>query len=125
MGSEASIQGDTYSYGILLLEMFTGRRPTNEIFEQGFSIHQFIKTTLPEKLMEIVDPSLQIDVVEAHTKTIISSSEPRLVMTNACVQKSLQSLLSIGLACSVDSPQERMNMRNVIRELYSVKKEFL
>lgn len=38
MGGEASIQGDVYR--ILLLKMFTGKRPTNEIFKEDFNIHQ-------------------------------------------------------------------------------------
>ncbi|TYH00333.1 hypothetical protein ES288_A10G267200v1 [Gossypium darwinii] len=37
--SELSTNGDVYSYGILLLEMLTGKRPTNERFKEGLSLH--------------------------------------------------------------------------------------
>ena len=58
MGSEPSTQGDVYSYGILVLEMFTGRRPTDEMFKDDFNLHNFVKMALPERLTEIVDSSL-------------------------------------------------------------------
>ena len=60
VGGQASIAGDVYSYGILLLEIFTGKRPTHEIFKDGLTIHQYVKTALPKRLLEIVDPSLHV-----------------------------------------------------------------
>ncbi|XP_059300607.1 putative receptor-like protein kinase At3g47110 [Lycium ferocissimum] len=35
MGGQVSSQGDVYSFGILLLEIFTWRRPTSELFEEN------------------------------------------------------------------------------------------
>ncbi|XXG71827.1 hypothetical protein AAC387_Pa07g1063 [Persea americana] len=58
MGGEASTFGDIYSYGILLLEMFIGKKPTDEIFNGSLSLHQFVKMALPEQVMEIVDQRL-------------------------------------------------------------------
>ncbi|RWR80222.1 putative LRR receptor-like serine/threonine-protein kinase [Cinnamomum micranthum f. kanehirae] len=58
MGGKVSTFGDIYSYGILLLEMFTGKKPTDEIFNGSLSLHQFAKLALPERVMEIVDQRL-------------------------------------------------------------------
>ncbi|KAL5079079.1 hypothetical protein RYX36_007500 [Vicia faba] len=41
--NHASAIGDVYSCGILLLEIFTGKRPTNEMFEGGIGIQPFTK----------------------------------------------------------------------------------
>ena len=58
MGNEMSILGDVYSYGILLLEMFTGKRPTDDMFKDGLNLHDFVKTALPDQVIDILDPNL-------------------------------------------------------------------
>ncbi|CAA6660886.1 unnamed protein product [Spirodela intermedia] len=49
---------DVYSFGILLLEMFTGKRPTDSIFAEGLTLHSFVREGLPHRVMAIADPQL-------------------------------------------------------------------
>ncbi|PNX88451.1 kinase-like protein [Trifolium pratense] len=59
MGSEVSTCGDMYSFGILMLEMLTGRRPTNELFEDGQNLHNYVVISYPDDdLIKILDPHL-------------------------------------------------------------------
>jgi hypothetical protein len=58
MGADASTMGDVYSYGILVLELFIGRRPTNDMFKDGLNLHNFVKMALPKRLIQVVDPML-------------------------------------------------------------------
>ncbi|KAL3530867.1 hypothetical protein ACH5RR_010189 [Cinchona calisaya] len=44
-------------FWILLLEIFTGRRPTDEMFEDNMDLHRYVKMPLPDKIMDIVDHS--------------------------------------------------------------------
>ncbi|KAF8028312.1 hypothetical protein BT93_E1044 [Corymbia citriodora subsp. variegata] len=62
MGSVVSIEGDVFSYGILLLEMFTGISPTAEIFKENLNLHNFVEEALPERVLEITDPILVQEV---------------------------------------------------------------
>ncbi|CDP16557.1 unnamed protein product [Coffea canephora] len=58
MGVAASTLGDVYSYGILLLEMVTRKRPTNDMFMDEVDLHNYVNRALPGQVYEIVDPLL-------------------------------------------------------------------
>jgi len=119
MGSEVSMNGDMYSFGILLLEILTGRKPTDEIFGDGQNLYSFVKNSFPDNLLQILDPSLvpnhgQASIDEENNQNLTSS-----------VQKCLVLLVHIGLKCSVEAPDERMNIVDVNIELSKIRRTFL
>ncbi|XP_059627091.1 receptor kinase-like protein Xa21 [Cornus florida] len=58
LGSEVSTKGDVYSYGILVLEMMTGKKPVHNMFKEGLDLHTFARMALPNHVTEIADPTL-------------------------------------------------------------------
>ncbi|XP_061352233.1 putative receptor-like protein kinase At3g47110 [Gastrolobium bilobum] len=128
MGGEVSTLGDMYSFGILVLEILTGRKPTDEMFINGINLHTFVKVSLPDKLLQIVDSAilpreLKKEFVSAEEENNISNQNQSQMHPND-FKKCLLELFSIGLACSAESPKERMNMRDVTRELNVIKNAF-
>ncbi|KAK2373468.1 putative LRR receptor serine/threonine-protein kinase [Trifolium repens] len=119
MGSEVSTCGDMYSFGILVLEMLTGRRPTDEVFEDGQNLHNYVAISFPDNLMKILDPHLVSRDVEVAIQD--GNRENRISTIEEC----LVSLFRIGIICSMESPKERMNIADVTRELSKIKKFFL
>ncbi|GKV51207.1 hypothetical protein SLEP1_g57876 [Rubroshorea leprosula] len=119
MSNKVSKYGDVYSFGILLLEMITGKRPTDSIFKDSFTIHQFVKTRLPERVIDIIDPSLLQEVQDA------KNSEARKMRKGVGVLESLLAVAEVGLVCSMESPSERTEMKEVAANLYAIRDKFL
>ncbi|ESW30121.1 hypothetical protein PHAVU_002G126600, partial [Phaseolus vulgaris] len=114
MGSEVSTDGDMYSFGILLLEMLKGRRPIDEIFEDGQHLHTFVESSLPDNLLQVLDPSIVLNQEEEQNSQNLTPT----------VEKCIVSLFKIGLVCSMESPKERMKV-DVTREVSEIRKTFL
>ncbi|KAL7188139.1 hypothetical protein ACSBR1_038074 [Camellia fascicularis] len=114
MGGDISTQGDLYSYGILLLEMFTGKRPTNDMFTDNFNLHSYAKMVLPHRGMEIVDPQIIMEEEHGSNKTG-QSSEGKVI------EECLASIFQIGVSCSAEGPRERMDIKNVLMELHRIR----
>nr|XP_023896791.1 putative receptor-like protein kinase At3g47110 [Quercus suber] len=117
MGSQLSTNGDVYSFGILLLEMLTGRRPTDKLFKDDLNLYNFVKLALPGRVMEIVDHSIFNKAGE--NDNMVSSWSNWTSGQTEC----LISIFHIGLACSAQSPTDRMDMNKVALELLSIKRQ--
>jgi serine/threonine protein kinase len=64
MGGQIPTKGDVYSYGVLLLEMFTGKCPTDETFRDGMSLHNHVAAESRHGIAKILDPIMLLTWVE-------------------------------------------------------------
>ncbi|KAJ0771372.1 putative protein kinase RLK-Pelle-LRR-XII-1 family [Helianthus annuus] len=117
VGSKVSRNADMYSYGIMLLEMMTCKKPTDVMFGEELSLHNYAKKAMGDGALEIVDPVLLKD----EKKT--SNKEEATGYTNH--ERCLRLLLEIGVSCSMESPQYRMDTASVIQELQLIKDAIL
>jgi serine/threonine protein kinase len=128
MGGQVSVLGDIYSYGVLLLEMFTGKRPTDDIFKDGLSIHNFTAMALPERVMDIVDLSMPFEE-DVDDETSNDGIEESAIIeevdhhfhARSRVEDCLVSVLQIGLLCSATSPHERLPANDVVNKLRAIR----
>ncbi|XP_066379592.1 receptor kinase-like protein Xa21 isoform X2 [Miscanthus floridulus] len=105
-GGQASVAGDAYSFGVTLLEMFTGKAPIDGMFIDGLTLQLLAEAGLPDKISEIIDPELLHDEVHDNGSGILSC---------------LASVVGVGISCSKDNPSNRMNMKDAAAELHRIK----
>lgn len=110
MGKCASTQGDVFSFGVLLLEIVTGRRPTDVDFHKGSSLHEWIKTQYPRRL----DP-----IVQQAVERCAPASMPK--QYNKIWQDVVLELIEMGLMCTQHNPSLRPSMQDVAHEMSQVK----
>nr|GEW79009.1 protein kinase-like domain-containing protein [Tanacetum cinerariifolium] len=90
LGSAMTSSGDVYSFGILLLEVMTGKKPTDNAFNEGLSLHEFSFITLHDHVTDVIDSdAIVLQITEANAQKM---------------EECLASILKIGVSCSVDSP---------------------
>ena len=124
VGNEVSTYGDVYSYSILLLEMFTGKRPIDNIFQDSLNLHNFVKAALSERIANIIDPTLLYDREEGETR-VNDIARNKSQNGSPKIQECLTFILGIGVVCLVVFPSERMNVGAVIIELHAIRKKLL
>ncbi|KAK6156635.1 hypothetical protein DH2020_010883 [Rehmannia glutinosa] len=106
MGKNASPQGDVYSYGVLLLEIITGKRPTDVLFQEGASMHEWVKSRYPNKLNPIVEEAIE-------------KRAPRgqMPFDKKIWGDIIFELIELGLICTQYNPTTRPTMLDVAHEV--------
>ncbi|CAL5039153.1 unnamed protein product [Urochloa decumbens] len=112
MGAKISIEGDIYSFGVLLLELFTGKQPIHEEFKNGTNLHSFVKSSFPDRIGEILDPNIMHEIAENENQGV-------LIMQSCIIP-----LMKLGLLCSMEFPKDRPGMGHVADEIHAIRTSF-
>lgn len=101
LGVKTSSKADVYSYGILLLELISGLKPTSStLMEMGVTISQLATSAVSENnCIEFMDSCLKT-VSEFHSE--------------------IQRVLRIGIHCTHESPEMRPSMKDVAKSLEEI-----
>ena len=107
MGTRASTRGDVYSFGVILLEIMTGVRPTDVQFDEGSSLHEWVRSHYPHNLYPIV----------RHVLTRCSAPLVMPECTRSTWCEVIVELIKLGLVCTEYSPSTRPSMTDVVDEM--------
>ncbi|KAH9648337.1 protein kinase domain-containing protein [Citrus sinensis] len=102
---EVSTKSDVYGYGIMLMETFTKKKPTDEIFVGELSLKRWVNDLLPTSLVEVAD------------KTLLSREEKHSAAKEQC----LLSIFSLALECTMESPEKRINAKDIVTGLLKIR----
>ncbi|KAL8508559.1 hypothetical protein ACS0TY_018980 [Phlomoides rotata] len=104
-----STRCDVYSYGIMLLEIFTRKRPSHDMFGGDLSLKSWVERLVPQSLEQVIDVNLLTNLDDENCEKMMH-----------CVF----SILVLALKCLVESPADRINMKETVSELQKIKRQF-
>ncbi|KAL5839323.1 hypothetical protein ACOSQ3_012030 [Xanthoceras sorbifolium] len=89
-----------------MMETFTRKKPTDNMFEGGISLKWWVKEALPDSITEIADANLL--------------GEENLSAKVDCISSTLQ----LAVSCSEELSERRMDITNVLGKLQNIRKKF-
>ncbi|XP_027064425.2 uncharacterized protein [Coffea arabica] len=104
-----STKCDVYSFGIMIMEVFTRKSPSDEMFGENLTLQSWVSDSMPDGLARVVDANLLRPNHEYFDEKL------------DCIS----SIMKVAVNCTKESPRERSNMHDVLADLKKIKTQLL
>ncbi|ERN18506.1 putative leucine-rich repeat receptor-like serine/threonine-protein kinase At2g24130 [Amborella trichopoda] len=108
-GRSPSVKGDVYSFGTMVLQIVTGKRPTDEMFAGGSSLQRWVRNHYPRHIDKVLNSRLAC-------ATMDQSPEVKKMWDCAILE-----IVELGLLCTQETPSTRPSMLDVADDLDRLK----
>ncbi|XP_042016425.1 probable LRR receptor-like serine/threonine-protein kinase At3g47570 [Salvia splendens] len=109
-GSEGQVSTRCDVYGVTLMEVFTRKKPSDDMFDGDLSLKSWIERSVPQFTYQVIDDNLLINTEEEHGDKIVEFTS---------------SILELAINCCADSSHERINMKEALAHLQKIQHGFL
>ena len=99
-----------YSFGVLLLEIVTGKHPTDVLFHERSSLHEWVKSHYPHKLEPVVKAMLERCAPQT------TQVYDKRIWCDVVLE-----LIELGLICTQYNPSTRPTMSDIAQEMARLK----
>ncbi|XP_027185152.1 putative receptor-like protein kinase At3g47110 [Coffea eugenioides] len=104
-----SAKCDIYSFGIMIMEVFTRTNPNSEMFGEKLSLKSWVANSIPDGLAHVIDANLLKENDEYFGEKL------------SCIA----SIMKVALDCMMESPRERSSIKYVLVALKKIKVQYM
>ncbi|KAJ3679499.1 hypothetical protein LUZ60_017510 [Juncus effusus] len=100
--NQLTVKSDVFSFGILLLEVLSGRRPVEKSYSERITIRWAFDKYKKRQVKEIIDPMLREEIEEVV----------------------LDKYLTLAFRCAAPTRADRPLIKEVVEQLWKIRKEY-